>query len=100
MKVVNDTSFELRAFWWDIPRGYGDDVCILPGETVEVVGPDKRLQTELAGRVICHEAPDDEHGFHLSPRNPLFVGSAYRGVVVRHYLDERIYHVIPCLVLA
>ena len=98
MKIKNNTSFEVIAFGWYKamgPRSYGADVHILPGEIVEVHGPDftdgqdVTCQVELTGTITCHEAPDDEHGFLLAEGIVLTAGGFCRGITVRHYLDAQ-----------
>lgn len=93
MKVINKASFEAIAFGWHKLKGRGEDVRISPGATGEVNGPrvvemdDRIHEVLLTGEITCHEAPDNEHGFHLVQGKELSVGGMVRGVTVRHHLD-------------
>src|ERR1035437_2051142 len=93
MKVTNGTSFEVIAFGWHKLKGRRKDVRVSPGITAEVNGPyifetsDLKHQVLLSGEITCHEAPDNEFGFHLVQVKELSVGGFYRGVTVCHLLD-------------
>ena len=95
MKVANNCSYDLIAFGWDTRLGYGDDVTILTGQSVDVSGPfigemgGGNCHLVLEGEIVCHEGEDDENGMHVSRGNPLPLQSGTSGITVRHHLDER-----------
>lgn len=101
MKVTNNTSYPVIAFGSETMTGlgYGDDVTIQPGDTVEVSGPyigemdGGDCYIHLAGEITCHEGPDDDNGYQVIQGNPLCLSASRRGVTVRHHLDPLEQHV-------
>lgn len=99
MKVTNKASFDIIAFGVHVPKGYGDDVTIPPGETAEISGPyvgemgDGSCYIHLDGEVTCQEEPDDDNGLQIGRGNPICLQGGNRGVTIRHYADEPEAHV-------
>ena len=94
MKIINKTSFEVIAFGWHNKKGYGDDVPILPGQSVEVNGPylgemdGGKCYIALDGEIICHEGPDCDVGLHIAKNKLIALKNGDNGVTIRHCEDE------------
>ena len=98
MKVINRTSSKLIAFGWHMKYGYGDDMEINSGQSVEVLGPyvgemgGEDCHVALAGsEIVCHDGPDSRDGFHVSLGNPLTLQGEddETGVSIRHHSEPR-----------
>lgn len=93
MEVTNIAPYALIAFGFHTEFGYGFDVEIPPGKTVEVSGPfvgvmgGGECYVELLGRITCQEAPDNGEGFQVALGKPLSLLRGNRGITVRHYGD-------------
>ena len=93
MKVTNNAPYKLIAFGFHTQKGYGEDVEIPSGQTADVNGPylgemgGGSCHAALLGEIACHEAPDSDAGFQVSPGNPLSLADGDRGITVRHYSD-------------
>ncbi|MBI4085227.1 MAG: hypothetical protein HY432_01835 [Candidatus Liptonbacteria bacterium] len=82
MKVTNRASHDVVAFWWDSKKGYGDDVLVPAGQTVEIDGP--AISTK---EIVCHEGHDSKREFRIRKGVQLVVGSRC-GVIIRHHADK------------
>ncbi|MFZ2253305.1 MAG: hypothetical protein WAW13_04020 [Minisyncoccia bacterium] len=93
MKVRNRAPYRLIAFGFHTQFGYGDDVEIPPGKTVEVSGPYVGVMgggscyVELLGRISCQQFPNNAEGFQVVLGKPFSLSFADRGITVRHYDD-------------
>jgi|GEM_PF-1483383 len=80
MKVTNKTSFKICAYCWHTKYGFGDPEVILPEKSEEIRGPllidqgdEKGYLAFPEGEIICHEHPDDDNGFQVTPSQPLTI---------------------------
>ncbi len=95
MKVHNNTPDPIIAFGVHEQYGYGDEVTIPPGGSVDLSGPSLGQMgggacfVHLEGEITCQTGEDDEHGFQVLPGAPLCLCVALcKGVMIRHYQDE------------
>lgn len=95
MQVTNSAAFPVIAFTWHTQVGYGEDVLIQPGQSVDISGP---FVGELEGRdcfiaafgsIICHEEADEENRFFIASDCQINLQSGNIGVTVRHYSENR-----------
>ena len=97
MKVTNRTSYPLIAFGWHLQKGYGEDVAVAPGASVEVSGPylgdmkGEPCYIHLAGSITCQEGSDDGNGFQVACGKQLSLRghSTESGITIRHHSEDR-----------
>lgn len=95
MKVKNNASFAVIAIAWDYRFGFGEEVAIQPGETLEVPGP---YVGEMGGGTCtlhlsdvtyeCHEGADEANIFHISAGHQCALGNDQSGLTIRHYSED------------
>ena len=93
MQVINNSSYQLIAFGWHKSVGYGEEVVIDPGASVDVKIPSIKFIGEMNGEeslqgISCQETRDDTNGFHVSRGKKLVLALGEQGVTIRHHLDE------------
>lgn len=93
MKVTNGTSFKVIAYGFDL-NGYGRDIIIYPGESLDVYGPYRGTTAEgksfflaIPGEIFCHEDPNGNPEFFIAPGKPVRWKTGEVGVVIRHFSE-------------
>lgn len=89
MKITNNTAHTLIAFGFNTGIGYGEDVEILPGRTVDVNGPTSKWGESdiLPGEITC-QSVEDGSGYLVTLGYQLCLKDNKHGVTVRHYQDR------------
>lgn len=94
MLVTNNTSFQVIALGFDARIGYGNDLVINPGMTVDVQGPYVGemgcgiCYIRIDGKVALCEIIDGKNDLKIGKGIPVSIEIRYgRGVIVRHHED-------------